>query len=150
MAAACVASGLRSSSWLWLEDDDRAMGILRVVLEATARLRMWNQRPDRAAKFEARGKLVPPNQWLEKAGWKKLIELNRALGEMVHVRVDSKWSGARSLLTALLPSDEDPSRAPFRARGFALDSVMTLAAKTALEALELHSPELRDHISSMR
>ncbi len=35
-ALAVAATALRSSTWLWLEDDDRAMGCLRVVVEQIA------------------------------------------------------------------------------------------------------------------
>jgi hypothetical protein len=147
-AAACASTGLRTGFWLWLEDDDRAMGVLRVVLESVARLRTWNKRPDKAAKLEARGRTTP-GQWLEEAGWSRLNPLNRALGEMIHVRANSRWNGARSLLTVLQPPDVDPNIAPFRARGFALDSVTTLAARTVLETVGFHSIELQAELSNL-
>jgi hypothetical protein len=148
-AAACASSGLRTALWLWLEDDDRAMGVLRIVLESIARLRTWNKRPDKALKLEARGSRMTPGQWLQAAGWSRLNPLNRALGEMIHVRANSRWNGARSLLTVLQPPDEDPNIAPFRARGFALDSVTALAGRTVLETAGFHSVELQTELSGV-
>jgi hypothetical protein len=52
-AFAVCASALRSALWLWLEDDDRAMGCLRCVIEQLARARTWRVKPERAAKIEA-------------------------------------------------------------------------------------------------
>ena len=43
--AGTAASALRTSLWLWLEDDDRAMATLRVVLEMTARLQVTRGKP---------------------------------------------------------------------------------------------------------
>ena len=131
-AATTASSALRSAFWLWLEDDNRAMGVLRVVLESISRLQIWYQNPVKAAKLEARVQTTP-RDWLEGAGWRRLQALNTALGEMAHTRLNSRWDGAYSLLQALLGSDVDPELAPFRARGFALDSVIALAARVALD-----------------
>lgn len=54
-AAAAVADALRSSYWLWLEDDQRSMAALRVVLEQTARLRVWRLKPRHAERLEQNG-----------------------------------------------------------------------------------------------
>ncbi|MDQ7808264.1 hypothetical protein Q5425_31410 [Amycolatopsis sp. A133] len=75
-AFAVCASALRSAEWLWLEDDDRAMGCLRCVIEQAARARTWRVKPDRAAKIEANPK-AKPRDWIEGAGWRRLNLLNR-------------------------------------------------------------------------
>ena len=134
-AAATLSSALRSAHWLWLEDDNRAMALVRVCLEQAARLRVWRRRPDRAAVLE-RG--ATPGRWLERAGWKRLRPLNLALGELVHFRPDVKWEAAVQLLAEInrvtgieVPDDfiaaEDVYVAT-TARGEALMAVMRLAA----------------------
>jgi hypothetical protein len=145
-AAAVASSGLRSAFWLWLEDDDRAMGVLRVVLEATARLRTHARKPPKARKLESRGDLTTPRDWLEAAGWRQLYALNKALGELAHTRPTSKWQGARGLLVSLQPDTVDPEIAPFRGRTFAMDTMVRLVSHTALEVLQGISPILRNHV----
>jgi len=140
-AAAAACSGLRSAFWLWLEDDDRAMGVLRNVLMLVARLRVHAQSQEKADKLEARPSTTP-RDWLEKAGWRRLQVFNLALGELAHTRAGSRWSGARDLLVALQPEDTDPELAPQMGRGYALDTVVRLAAKVSLQVLGELSPEL--------
>jgi hypothetical protein len=144
-AASVASSALRSSYWLWLEDDDRAMGILRVVLEATARLRTWTRTPTRAEKIETRVRATP-RDWLKAAGWERLHSLNLALGELAHTRANSRWGGARDLLVHLQPTGDGLEPDPRRGRGFALAAVSALSAKTALEAVAALSAELKDHL----
>jgi hypothetical protein len=141
-AAAVASSALRSALWLWLEDDNRAMAALRVVLESLARLRAWNTKPARALKLESRGPATNTVRWLYEAGWKRLRPFNKALGELAHTRVDSRWMGARSLLVALQPPDDQSEHAFLTGRGYALDSVVSLAVKTALEGVGRVSPDL--------
>lgn len=60
------ASALRSAEWLWLEDDPRAMGCLRCVIEQLARARTWRTKPHRALKIEANPNSTP-RDWMEGA-----------------------------------------------------------------------------------
>jgi len=144
-SAAVSSSGLRSAYWLWLEDDDRAMGVLRIVVEAIARLRTWTRNPNKAEKLELRSGTAP-RDWLDAAGWRRLQALNMALGELAHTRSNSRWGGARDLLVKLQPPNEKPEWAPHRGRGFALDTVAALCARTALEAAGELSAELQEHL----
>jgi len=137
-AMAVVGSGIRSAYWLWLEDDDRAMAVLRSVLEQVARSRAWRLKPERAAKLESRVE-TRPRDWIEAAGWKRLTALNRALGEFAHVKETTRWSGARELL-ARLQLDADPDTALFTARGAALEFVSMLAAEEVIASAEELSP----------
>lgn len=105
-AFAVCASGLRSAQWLWLEDDDRAMGCLRCVIEQLARARTWRTKPDRAAKIETSPRSTP-RDWLEAAGWRRLTLLNRALGEFVHGSTKTDWKLARAALVALQHDDSE-------------------------------------------
>ena len=132
-----ICSSLRSAYWLWLEDDNRAMGVLRTALEQTARLRRWRLRPDKAAALQANPRTTP-RDWLDAAGWRRLEALNRGPGELVHARPGSSWLGALELLTQLQPG-EAPSLQT--ARGFCLDLVTQLAAgELALLARVLSAP----------
>jgi len=147
-ALATAASSLRSAFWLWLEDDDRAMGILRVALESLSRVETCNRNPVKAARIYKNEKSTP-RDWLEAAGWRRLHVLNVALGEMAHTRQHSRWSSARSLLAELLPDSIDPEDAPYRARGFALDSVLGLGARVALESIQGISEEIHETMSKL-
>ncbi|HKR49384.1 MAG TPA: hypothetical protein VJT72_07355 [Pseudonocardiaceae bacterium] len=143
-AAAVASSALRSAFWLWLEDDDRAMGILRIALESLARLRTWFRNERKATKLQSRMKTTP-RDWLDAAGWSRLQSLNLALGELAHTRTNPRWGGARGLLVQVLPPEIDPNSAPQRARGFTLDSIVELGAQVALEAIKSLSSDL--HVS---
>ncbi|MBE8519421.1 hypothetical protein ILP97_18230 [Amycolatopsis sp. H6(2020)] len=142
IALAVASSGFRSAYWLWLEDDDRAMGVLRVVLESLARVKTWMKNESRAKKLEGRSSTTP-RDWLEAAGWRRLHALNLALGELAHTRQNSRWGGARDLLAQLLPPEVSPELAPHRGRGFALETVVELAARLCLEVVAVHSEELK-------
>ncbi|GAA3527891.1 hypothetical protein GCM10022196_05110 [Aeromicrobium flavum] len=147
-ASALVASSLRSAFWLWLEDDDRAMALLRCSLEQTARVRVWRLKPTRAAKLE-RSSATSPKDWLNAAGWKRLAPLARALSEFSHAQSDSRWDGARGLLAAL-QVDADPETSPFTARGSALDLVTTLAARETVATIRAeHSTVIADSATSL-
>lgn len=147
-SAAMASSALRSAFWLWLEDDDRAMGVLRIVLESLARLRTWTRNPDKAAKIEKRN-TTAPRDWLDAAGWRRLQSLNLALGELAHTRSNSRWGGARALLIQLQPLDENSERSPQRGRGFTLDAVTSLGARVALEAVAPLSADLQTSLSTL-
>lgn len=137
-AAAAVSTSIRSAYWLWLEDDDRAMGVLRTTLEQTARMRTWRRRPDKAGKLETSGQATP-RDWLDAAGWRRLEAMNRALGEMAHARIGSRWDGARNLLAQLQPSFPQ-EMSIYTARGFCLDTLVLLAARELLDSIQLISP----------
>ncbi len=147
-AASVASSALRSAYWLWLEDDDRVMGILRVALEAPARLRTWTRKPAIAEKIEGRVSTTP-RDWLDAAGWRRLHALNLALGELAHTRANSRWSGARDLLVRLQPTGDSSEPDPQRGRGFALQAVSALSARSALEAVAAISGELKDHLQTL-
>jgi hypothetical protein len=106
-AFATSASALRSALWLWLEDDLRAMGCLRPVVDQLARMRTWRLKPEAAAKLEANPQTTP-RDWLEAAGWRRLTLLSRALGEYVHGTVEVAHNTARRALVSLQTSPDDP------------------------------------------
>ncbi|CDO30968.1 hypothetical protein BN979_03778 [Mycolicibacterium vulneris] len=91
------ASSLRSGVWLWLEDDYRAMGCLRVVLEQLARIRTWRTKPEIARKLEARPQTTP-RDWINKCGWNRLRVLLKALGEFAHGADPNNWYTAHDVL----------------------------------------------------
>jgi hypothetical protein len=99
---ALASSALRSASWLWLEDDERAMGCLRVLIEHTARLRTLRTKPNAAAKLDART-TTTPRDWIEACGWRRLRVLLRALGEYAHGADLGHLDGAADVLIALNP-----------------------------------------------
>lgn len=117
-AFAVCASGLRSALWLWLEDDTRAMGCLRCVIEQLARARTWRVKPARAAKIEANPKATP-RDWIEGAGWKRLNLMNRALGEFAHGSTRTNWEMAREALV-VLQHDAESEEAQHTGRTHAL------------------------------
>lgn len=142
-ATALVASSMRSAFWLWLEDDDRAMAVLRCTFEQTARMRVWRLKPARAAKLEV-SPSTTPKDWLHAAGWKRLTPLSRALSEFSHAQSGSRWDGARWLLAAL-QVDADPETSMFTARGSALDLVVTLMARETVALIRAdHSAAVAD------
>ncbi|MEH1055904.1 hypothetical protein V6U89_11910 [Micromonospora sp. CPCC 206171] len=139
-ALAVSASGLRSAQWLWLEDDDRAMGCLRCVIEQVARARTWRVRPDRAAKIEANPKSTPRN-WIEAAGWKRLNLLNRALGEFAHGSTRSNWDVARNALVELQENAaEDEAR--YTGRTHALAAMIFILSVECAAWVDSFSSEL--------
>lgn len=148
-SCALICSGLRSSLWLWLEDDDRAMGVLRPVVEAICRLEAHRKKPEKAMRLEERGVRTSPRDWLAASGLRKLTVLNYALGDLAHTRISSQWDGSRDLLIALQPPDEDPEIAPFRGRGYTLDAVVSMAAKTTLEIIKESSPHVSEVLSRL-
>lgn len=146
-AAACVGSGLRSANWLWLEDDDRAMSVLRCVLEQTARLRVWRCKPTKALLLESRWQTTP-RDWMEEAGWRRLTALNRALGEFAHTKPTSRWSGARELLAAL-QIEVDRDRALLTARGASIEFVTSLSAQETTALVADLSPTVAERMQEL-
>lgn len=137
--AAC-ASALRSAVWLWLEDDERGMGCLRVAVEQLARARAWRIKPTAAVKFEASGKATP-RDWMEAASWKRLTSLSRALGEFVHNTARTNPSVARAALVALQP-DPDADRARHSGRTHALFVLIHLVQTESAHWTDKLDPEL--------
>ncbi|MFE5538123.1 hypothetical protein [Streptomyces sp. NPDC056492] len=123
-AAAMCSSALRSAHWLWLEDDDRSMALLRVALEQCARLRVWTSKPEKAQKLEE-SPTATPKDWLNAAGWRRLASLNKALGEFAHFHARIRLGGAREILTKMQVNGDSPD-AIYTARGHALDGVTAL------------------------
>lgn len=139
-AFAVCASGLRSAQWLWLEDDDRAMGCLRCVIEQVARARTWRLRPDRADRIEASPKSTP-RDWIEGAGWKRLNLLNRALGEFAHGSTKANWDAARRALVELQPNAEE-DEAKRTGRTHALNAMIFILSVECAAWVDSFSPEM--------
>lgn len=125
-AFATCASALRSAHWLWLEDDDRAMGCLRCVIEQLARARTWRLKPERASKIEA-SQNATPRDWIEASGWRRLGLLSRALGEFAHGSTNADWARARDALVAL-QSDPQDELARFTGRTHALTALIFMVS----------------------
>jgi len=132
-ASSALASSLRSAYWLWLEDDDRAMAVLRSSLEYVARLRTWRRRPDKAQILDSRPRSTP-RDWLTRAGWSRLHVLNRTLGEFSHADRMKNWPTARRTLSEL-QLNVHPDRALLTARGAAIDFVASLAVREIVQLL---------------
>jgi hypothetical protein len=144
VAASALASSLRSAYWLWLEDDDRAMSVLRSSLEYVARLRTWRRRPDKAEYLQARSGSTP-RDWITQAGWKRLYLLNQILGEFAHARKMEEWPAARQLLSEL-QLNVDAERAIYTARGAAIDFIASLAARETVSLISEVSTALSDSV----
>lgn len=141
-ALAVAATALRSSTWLWLEDDDRAMGCLRVVIEQIARARVWRIKPARAVAMESNAQTTP-RDWLEAAGWRRLSILNRALGSFAHFDRRTDPAAARSVLVEL-QSDPTSATAPYTGRTSTLTHVIVLLAAEAVRWVEQVDEELAE------
>ena len=74
--------------------------------------------------------------------------MNRALGRFAHVKPNSRWIGARNLLSEL-QMNADPELAIHRARGASLDFVSLLAARETLAWCEQLSSTLAKTLSSV-
>jgi hypothetical protein len=144
-AALLTASSLRSSWWLWLEDDDRAMAALRTVLEQVCRLRVWRLKPEKAKILEERS---TPRDWIENSGWRRLGPLNKALGEFAHLNARSNWEEARGVLTKL-QGNSDPKSAPFTARRAAAELVTQLVASEVREQVRERSTTVADALGAL-
>jgi hypothetical protein len=125
IAWSIVCSGLRSAFWLWLEDDDRSVAVLRSVLERCAVLRTMRLKPEKASRLASNPRTTP-SDWLVAAGWRRLSPLLRALSEFAHGQAGARWGGAWKLLADL--QDEDAHGSIHTARGHALGFVTELCA----------------------
>jgi hypothetical protein len=82
---------------------------------------------------------LPTRLSVDAAGWRRLKAMNRALGEMAHARIGSRWDGARNLLAQLQPSFPQ-EMSIYTDRGFCLDTLVLLAARELLDSIQLISP----------
>lgn len=140
-ALAVAASALRSSQWLWMEDDPRAMGSLRCVVEQIARARMWRTKPARATRLEASSR-TSPRDWVEGAGWRRLTLMSKALGEFAHGRETVSWSKAREALVAIQEDADTDTIAQHTGRTHALTALIFMLSNESTCWLDLLSPDL--------
>ncbi|SPM32281.1 hypothetical protein X425_01498 [Mycobacterium rhizamassiliense] len=142
-AAMLISSTLRSGYWLWLEEDDRAMGILRCTLHQAARLRTWHINADVARTLETVS-LTTPRDWMNAAGWSKFRSLDRALFEFAHANRDSGADAAEILLEDR-HNDAGSAISLRLARRTALDKVTALAASETIKFVAAQqSPAIAD------
>jgi len=141
-AATQISSTLLSGYWLWLEDDDRAMGILRCTLHQTARLRSWHVHTDAAQALQSTS-WTTPRRWMSIAGWSKFRSLDRALFEFAHANRESRLD-ASGILNDHRNDPESPLSQRI-ARQTALDKVTALAAAETIRVVAAHqSPVIAD------
>jgi hypothetical protein len=141
-AATQISSTLLSGYWLWLEDDDRAMGILRCTLHQTARLRSWHVHADAAQALQSTS-WTTPRRWMSIAGWSKFRSLDRALFEFAHDNRESRLD-ASGILNDHRNDPESPLSQRV-ARQIALDKVTALAAAETIRVVAAHqSPVIAD------
>ncbi|MGY2119178.1 hypothetical protein ACW9HR_35245 [Nocardia gipuzkoensis] len=127
-ALAVCSSALRSAVWLWLEDDSRAMGCLRCVIEQIARVRAWRVKPNRAIKIEA-SQSSTPRDWIEAAGWRRLGLFNRALGEFAHGATTAEWDLARHALVTIQHDADKNQQAHLTGRSHALRASIFIVSR---------------------
>jgi hypothetical protein len=131
-AATQISATLLSGYWLWIEEDDRAMGILRCTLHHAARLRTWHVHPDTAQALQSTSSTTP-RRWLSVAGWSKFRSLDRALFEFAHANRESRLDAAEILDDHRnIPGSPTSQRV---ARHTALDTVTLLAAAETLRVV---------------
>ncbi len=141
-AATQISSTLLSGYWLWLEEDDRAMGILRCTLHQAARLRTWHTNADAAQALQSTS-WSTPRRWMTIAGWSKFRSLDRALFEFAHANRESHLDAA-----GILNDHRNDPESPLSqraARQTALDEVTALAAAETIRVVAAHqSPAIAD------
>ncbi|ORA10957.1 hypothetical protein BST14_19555 [Mycobacterium arosiense ATCC BAA-1401 = DSM 45069] len=135
-AATQISSTLLSGYWLWLEEDDRAMGILRCTLHQAARLRTWHLHPDAAQALQSTTSTTP-RRWMDIAGWSQYRSLDRALFEFAHANRESRLDAAGILLDDHQDHPESPLSQRI-ARQTVLDRVTALAAAETTRAVAAH------------
>ncbi|OCB22496.1 hypothetical protein A5689_17850 [Mycobacterium intracellulare subsp. yongonense] len=134
--ATLISSTLLSGYWLWLEDDDRAMAILRCTLHHTARLRTWHTNPDAAQSLQSTPQTTP-RRWRNAAGWSQHRSLDVALFEFAHANRESRLDATAILLD---DHDHDPQHDLSQriARQTVLDKVTALAATETIKVVATH------------
>jgi len=141
-AATQISATLLSGYWLWIEEDDRAMGILRCTLHQAARLRTWHVHPDAAQELQSTSGTAPL-RWITVAGWSKFRSLDRALFEFAHANRESRLDAA-GILNDHRNDPENPISQRI-ARQTALDTVTALAAAETLRVVAAQqSPAIAD------
>src|SRR5271156_1989291 len=141
-AATQISSTLLSGYWLWIEEDDRAMGILRCTLHQAARLRTWHVHPDAARALQSTS-WTTPRRWMSIAGWSKFRSLDRALFEFAHANRESRLD-ASGILNDHRNDPESPLSQRI-ARQTALDKVTALAAAETIRVVATQqSPVIAD------
>jgi hypothetical protein len=137
-----ISSTLLAGYWLWIEEDDRAMGILRCTLHQAARLRTWHLHPDAAQALQSTA-CTTPRRWITMAGWSKFRPLDRALFEFAHANRESRLDAA-GILNDHRNNPENPISQRI-ARQTALDTVTVLAAAETLRVVAAQqSPAIAD------
>ena len=134
-AATQISATLLSGYWLWIEEDDRAMGILRCTLHQAARLRTWHLHPDTAHALHSTS-CTTPRRWITTAGWSKFRTLDRALFEFAHANRESRLDAA-DILNDHRNDPESPISQRV-ARQTALDTLTVLAADETLRVVAAH------------
>ncbi|MEV7122243.1 hypothetical protein [Kitasatospora griseola] len=140
-AAASCSSAMRSAYWLWLEDDDRSLATLRILLEQCARLRVWTEKPEKAQKLEG-SPSTTPKDWINSAGWRRLSALNKALGEFSHAHANVRMQGAREILQNIHSRDAHPDDVPHIARGKTLDAITMMLLTESINSTSRVSPTI--------
>ena len=141
-AATQISGALLSGYWLWIEEDDRTMGILRCALHHAARLRTWHLHPEAAHALQSRSCTIP-SRWITMAGWSKFGSLDRALFEFAHANRESRRDAA-TILNDHRNNPDGPISERI-ARQLALDAVTVLAAAETLRVVAAHqSPAIAD------
>jgi hypothetical protein len=138
-----ISSTLLSGYWLWLEEDDRAMGILRCTLHQATRLRLWHNNADAARAFQT----IPwttPRRWRNAAGWSKHRWLDLALFDYAHANRESRIDAPHLFLDRYYDYAKD-LLSQRQARQIALDKVTALAATEIIKVVAAHqSPAIAD------
>jgi hypothetical protein len=141
-AAQQISATLLAGYWLWIEEDDRAMGILRCTLHHAARLRTWHLNPDTAQASQSTSSTTP-RRWITLAGWSTFRSLDRTLFEFAHANRESRLDAA-----AILNNHRSDPERPIServARQLALDTVTVLAAAEILRIVAAQqSPAIAD------
>jgi len=141
-AATQISSTLLAGYWLWIEEDDRAMGILRCTLHQAARLRTWHVHPDTAQELQSTSCTLPL-RWITMAGWSKFRPLDRALFEFAHTNRESRLDSAGILNDHR--NDPESLISQRVARQTALDTVTVLAAAETIRVVAAQqSPAIAD------
>ena len=141
-AATQISSTLLAGYWLWIEEDDRAMGILRCTLHQAARLRTWHIHPDAAQALQSTS-ATTPRRWITVAGWSKFRPLDRALFEFAHANRESRLDAAAILNDHR--NDPESLISQRVARQTALDTITVLAAAETLRVVAAQqSPAIAD------
>lgn len=135
-AATQISATLLSGYWLWLEEDDRAMGILRCTLHHAARLRLWHTKPDAAQELQTTPSTTP-SRWRTVAGWSQHRSLDLALFDYAHANRESRIDAPALLFRDYGEYAED-WLSQRQAREVALDKVTTLAATEIMKVVDTH------------